>query len=92
MGKKRQNNVFGQKRFFAKKNFRTEEASGLIQAPLCSSRQGSSKHVPSDLQRSGQNLTSSQGHVRSHVDPSWSCCISGDSAYKTNTMRQQPGV
>ena len=54
--------------FFFANNYLTKKASGIIRAPSCSSRQGVSKHIDGDLERSGHNLTSGQGHVRSHVD------------------------
>ena len=58
---------FGAKSFFAN-NYSTKKASGIIRAPSCFSRQGASKHIDGDLERSGQNSTSGQGHMRSHVD------------------------
>ena len=75
-GKKRQKLLFLAKTCFAI-NFQTKKASGIILAPSCFPRQGASKHMHGDLERSGSifDLRS-----RSLVDLSRSCRISVDAS------------
>ena len=62
----------------------------MFRAPSYSSRQGASrrvKHIHGEFKWPGPCLTSSQGHVRSHVDQSRSCCILSMRRYKTGFRR-----
>ena len=43
-------------------------------APLV--KVGRNTYMVGDFERLGQQLTSGQGHMRSHIDPSRPCCIS----------------
>ena len=66
--------------FFAKwlfaNNLWIMKASNIMLAASCSSRQDASKYVLTCCLC--QNLTSGQGHVRSHVEPGRSYCMSVD--------------